>query len=279
MIAERPSSRKLQFRVLPSQGRSFTSSRVCRGNRRRDVFCTASRKFDNLRRRQGTSPLWVERGLGQTDTFGLSCQTSKSLIQSYPWTKSRAGLTEQILSELHRPKYYPYSSYRGGFRGAQGIYLTKLTTGLTKAFRELADFEWPGNSGASKPGELPNQARKAALEFAEGERSQRESTFFRRNPRLREEAIKHHGLRCIACGLDFGERYGSVATGYIEIHHLNPLAERRDAAAGKPLMTLLDDVKPLCANCHRVVHRRQPPMSIAELRACLERESPATPPG
>jgi len=141
---------------------------------------------------------------------------------------------------------------------------------LTKALRELAGYEWLSNRAAVKPEELPSKVQTAALEFAEGERSNRETIFFRRNPRLREEAINRHGLRCIACRLDFGERYGSTGAGYIEIHHLKPLSERKDAAAGKPVMTSLDDVVPLCANCHRVIHRTQQAISIAELRACLE---------
>ena len=108
--------------------------------------------------------------------------------------------------------------------------------------------------------ELSHATRAAAFEFAEGERFQRESQFFRRNPRLREEAIKRHGLRCIACRLDFGERYGSAGAGYIEIYHLNPLAERRDAAAGGPTMTSLA----------RISHRRgmvfRDPTMIAQWR-------------
>ena len=118
--------------------------------------------------------------------------------------------------------------------------------------------------------ELSRRARDAAFEFAEGQRSQRESSFFRRNPRLREEAIKRLGVQCIACGLEFGKRYGPAGAGYIEIHHLNPLAERTDAAARVPRMTTVADLVPLCANCHRVIHRRQPAMSIAELKANLK---------
>jgi hypothetical protein len=171
-----------------------------------------------------------------------------------------AGLKELILAELiERPKYYPYAPYRGGFRGAQGIYLTKLSLGLTKAFCELVQLAPPAGS-----------ADKAAFEFAEGERSRRESSFFRRNPWLRQAAIERLGLRCVACKLEFRETYGPAGEGYIEIHHLNPLAERSDAATGKPKMTSVVDVVPLCANCHRVVHRQQPVMSIAKLESSLD---------
>jgi 5-methylcytosine-specific restriction protein A len=118
--------------------------------------------------------------------------------------------------------------------------------------------------------EVSERAQAAALEFSEGERSERERTFFRRNSRLREEAIKRLGVRCVVCRLDFGERYGSAGQGYIEVHHLNPFAERMDAIAGIAVLTKLDEVVPVCANCHRVIHRQRPAITISELKAALK---------
>jgi hypothetical protein len=206
-----------------------------------------------------------------TSYFRIELSEFREFNPNLPMDEIEDGLADLILSELlERPKYYPYAPYRGGFRGSQGIYLTRLSGGLTKAFRELVDLEWQANRAPSGHEELSRRAHAAALEFAEGERSRRESSFFRRNPRLREEAIKRFGVRCIACRFDFEEQYGSAGKGYIEIHHLNPLAERRDAAAGAPIMTTLEDVVPVCANCHRVIHRRRPAMSIADVKTILE---------
>ena len=131
---------------------------------------------------------------------------------------------------------------------------------MPKAFCELVQLDVPSGSAQ----------KKVALEFAEGERFQRESSFFRRNPGLRQAAIERFGLGCVACKIEFGEIYGAAGDGYIEIHHLNPLAERKDIALGVPKMTSVDDVVPLCANCHRVVHRQQPVMSIAKLKSSLD---------
>lgn len=200
--------------------------------------------------------------------FRVELKDFREFEPKLPMDEIEAGLEELILSELvDRPKYYPYAPYRGRFRGAQGIYLTRLSIGLTEAFHELVDLRWPTVEGPPTSEQISQRAQTAALEFSEGERSQREMSFFRRNPRLREEAIKRLGMRCVVCRLDFGERYGSAGEGYIEVHHLNPLAEREDTIAGTPIMTKLDEVVPLCANCHRVIHRRRPAMTIAELKA------------
>lgn len=178
------------------------------------------------------------------------------------------GLEETILSDLLlRPKYYPYSTYRDGFRGAQGIYLSKLSTSLLAAFRELsAERRIPDKISPT------DTTRTIALEYAEGERSLREYWFFKRNPALRAAAIDRHGLNCAACELNFTSKYGGLGEGYIEIHHLNPLAERNDGIRGT-LTTSIDDVVPVCANCHRMIHRRHPALSIGELQSLLRAAS------
>lgn len=176
------------------------------------------------------------------------------------------GLSEQILSDLVvRPTYYPYAPYRDGFRGAQGIYLTLLSAPLQHAFAGLIDRE---------EGSERTDTSEVTYEFAEGQRSFRETWFFKRNPGLRREAIRRHGLTCAACQFDFGATYGKAGDGYIEMHHLNPLAERVDAAKGRPIMTTIDDVVPLCANCHRVVHRKRPALTMSALTEALTIATP-----
>lgn len=176
-----------------------------------------------------------------------------------------AGLEDVIMADLlARAKYYPYSSYRDGFRGAQGIYLAKLSPALAGAFRELSDLSFRSEltDGAHTASDFANS-------FAEGERSRREATFFKRNPKLRSAAIDQHGLACFGCDFNFELAYGEVGAGYIEIHHLNPLAERNDSVKGEVEMTRIEEVIPLCANCHRIVHRRKKLLSLDDLRAAI----------
>lgn len=175
-----------------------------------------------------------------------------------------SSMGEVILSDIQdRPKYYPYVPYRDGYRGAQGLYLAKLTHSLSSALLDLCHVKV-----ADYPVADPATTLATTLEFLEGQRAQRESSYFKRNPGLRQAAILKHGMRCRACELSFGEKYGALGEGYIEMHHLNPLAERLGEVSE---VTSVDQVVPLCANCHRVVHRRRPALSIDELRAALLR--------
>jgi len=67
-------------------------------------------------------------------------------------------------------------------------------------------------------------------------------------------------LECEACGFDFAEAYGTRGEGFIECHHLKPLA----ALAGQR-NTRLSDLALVCANCHRMIHSKQPWLTIEEL--------------
>lgn len=85
---------------------------------------------------------------------------------------------------------------------------------------------------------------------------------------------REHCLRCEACGLDFEAIYGKRGHGFIECHHLAPLATLRP---GQP--TRLRDLALVCANCHRMIHRRAPWLSMGELKSLIaSARANATPP-
>lgn len=71
-------------------------------------------------------------------------------------------------------------------------------------------------------------------------------------------------LTCEACGFDFEATYGPRGAGYIECHHIVPLHE---AGEGR---TKLSDLALICANCHRMIHRRAPWPTPGELRHLIQ---------
>lgn len=89
---------------------------------------------------------------------------------------------------------------------------------------------------------------------------------FERKPANKEKAIKIHGLSCIACGFNFGQTYGSRGENYIEIHHINPLSTVKHEVVINPET----DLVPVCANCHRMIHRHKDNvLTIDELKRLL----------
>lgn len=88
---------------------------------------------------------------------------------------------------------------------------------------------------------------------------------YERISKYRDEAIAHHGKACMACKFNFAQSYGTLGDGYIEVHHAIPLSEKRKRTTDPKR-----DLIVLCANCHRMVHRkRNVCLTLDELRSKL----------
>ena len=91
---------------------------------------------------------------------------------------------------------------------------------------------------------------------------------YERDPAARKACLDHHGTRCQACDLDFGEKYGDIGHGFIHVHHITPLSQIRETHAVDPVK----DLVPVCPNCHAMLHINQgDPLSIVQLRDILDR--------
>jgi 5-methylcytosine-specific restriction protein A len=68
------------------------------------------------------------------------------------------------------------------------------------------------------------------------------------------------------CGVRFDAIYGpELARGYIEIHHTVSITKLNHKAPN------IDDLVPLCANCHRMAHRRRGEIvPIPELKKIIQ---------
>jgi len=82
----------------------------------------------------------------------------------------------------------------------------------------------------------------------------------KRSQKLREEKIKeikmwNNGkISCIVCNFDFSDKYDGHGEGFIEIHHLEPVSF---GSTSQDIQEALKKVVPLCANCHRMVHKNK----------------------
>lgn len=88
-----------------------------------------------------------------------------------------------------------------------------------------------------------------------------------RNRTAARQAKKFHGARCQACAMDFGERYGDLGKGFIEAHHLRPIATLEEGVPVK--YDVAADFAVLCSNCHRMIHRSPDPSDIVAFRSII----------
>jgi predicted HNH restriction endonuclease len=79
---------------------------------------------------------------------------------------------------------------------------------------------------------------------------------------------KTGALACEICAFDFAQRFGSLGESFCEVHHRLPLAE-----ADAPVATRLEDLAIVCSNCHRMLHRTSPALSVEGLKTLLTERS------
>lgn len=105
--------------------------------------------------------------------------------------------------------------------------------------------------------------------FPEGKQVLKQHLSRERNQRViqlsKAKFKEQHGkLYCQVCHFDFEQTYGLLGEDYIEGHHTKPVSEMADGEETK-----IEDIAIVCANCHRMLHRKRPWLSINELNMLL----------
>jgi hypothetical protein len=106
-------------------------------------------------------------------------------------------------------------------------------------------------------------------DFDEGFRTEVVKEVFYRNRNVVKAAKLKFGLKCSVCDFDFGNVYGAHGEGFIEMHHLNPIS------SGKR-KTKVDDLTPVCSNCHRMLHKGKELLTVKELKKVMENKKAST---
>ena len=115
--------------------------------------------------------------------------------------------------------------------------------------------------------EIGDEGEQGGQGVIEGTPVWRTHRTYERDSRNRARAIVYHGNTCLGCEFSFDNFYTPEhAREYIEIHHLHPLSE------GPRVVNPYEDLIPLCANCHRMVHRNGKDwLSLDELKQLISK--------
>ncbi|MGH9439380.1 MAG: HNH endonuclease [Terriglobia bacterium] len=88
---------------------------------------------------------------------------------------------------------------------------------------------------------------------------------YERSLSARVKCIEEWGVNCVVCGFNFEQTYGSRGAGYIHVHHLKPLGEIGTSYKLDPIK----DLRPVCPNCHAMLHRTIPAISVSDLKRII----------
>jgi 5-methylcytosine-specific restriction protein A len=126
----------------------------------------------------------------------------------------------------------------------------------------LSDFWIPKRSVHFFPDELQDEGT-----ITEGAKHQVTVNAYERDSIARQKCIDHYGTKCFVCGFLFESVYGEVAKDFVHVHHLRPLSEIGSEYAVNPV----EDLRPVCPNCHAVLHLGKPVFSIEEVIAFVRK--------
>lgn len=101
--------------------------------------------------------------------------------------------------------------------------------------------------------------------YAEGASSQVFVTKYERNPHARKACIEHYGLSCVVCDLNFEQFYGELGRNFIHVHHLIQVSKMEGHFRTDPIK----DLRPVCPNCHAMIHRKNKALSIEEIKSLI----------
>lgn len=165
-------------------------------------------------------------------------------------------------------RYPPKYAVSVAYKKVAGIYLHGFVGGReTNNFLASRGFTVVRKDG--KPvGVVPIDENEESS-FPEGAEKYRMHRSLERDSKIsrlakRKRLDRTGKLSCDVCGFSFQKRYGGLGIGFIEAHHTVPVSELR----GKQ-RTKLTDIALVCSNCHRMLHRERPWLSIRDLQQHL----------
>ena len=103
----------------------------------------------------------------------------------------------------------------------------------------------------------------------EGKRFDVVTNRYERNPLNRVLCLAKYGYTCQICGFDFEKTYGELGHEFIHVHHIIPVSQMGENYNVNPI----EDLIPVCPNCHAMLHRENPPIPPERLKELVKRNN------
>ena len=114
------------------------------------------------------------------------------------------------------------------------------------------------------PDEIP-----VGIKYTEGAVKKVTVNAYERDAAARKKCLEIYGHDCSVCGMNFADVYGTeIGESFIHVHHLKPLSQIGEAYQVDPR----NDLRPVCPNCHAMLHKNDPPFEIEELKNRLQQK-------
>ena len=187
---------------------------------------------------------WTNEDEGSKERYRVKIQYVKSLLDT-------PILLEQL--NLNESEYDPYL-----IKGQMASTMPLNPLAFKKILTLLENLE--SNVSETYPEE------NETLGLMEGKQIKSITNRYERNPLARELCLNHYGYDCSVCGFNFLKTYGEIGENFIHVHHLNEISQ-----VGKEYkINPITDLRPVCANCHSMLHKKKPAHTIEELKSLMK---------
>lgn len=112
---------------------------------------------------------------------------------------------------------------------------------------------------------LPEEITKDSVGYKEGAVQRITINKYERDPGARDACLDYYGTTCQACKVPMHQVYGLAGKDLIHVHHKKPLSQIKKEYIPDPIQ----DLVPVCPNCHAIIHREDPPMKIEKLQKII----------
>jgi len=131
----------------------------------------------------------------------------------------------------------------------------------------LETLGWVGNTPPPQPNSAEGPEKPKLFE---GAMKRAVVRGYERNPKARRKCLAHYGAWCIICGFNFKAAYGPAAEGFMHVHHIQMMQEKGTKHEVDPIR----DLRPVCPNCHSVIHIKLRPHTIEQVKEMVAARRP-----
>jgi len=194
-----------------------------------------------------------------SEDWKLTAQNQKS--KGYSQSREHIRLIEE---EGYRLMTFPMEPTEDSWQDGATAKIKRFTPVLTEKTLTRIGAVWY----AADPDATISLAEELATpeKYPEGARCSVTINAYERNPKARAACIAHHGHLCAACGFDFAAVYGAFGKDFIHVHHIKPIGKIGKQYEVDPKADLI----PVCPNCHAMIHRTEPALTVTQLREHIQ---------
>ncbi|WP_207781237.1 HNH endonuclease [Cupriavidus alkaliphilus] len=194
----------------------------------------------------------------------ISANSARHLLRGERYRRTLNGaLTRGLLERIHRET--GEAGLKLALTGlAAHIAYFEETVSPTPQQRAL-HAEFTALIRAEDPSAIPQEVTNDEASYPEGSVEQVLVNKYERNRAAREACIAAHGSTCAVCSFNFEAVYGELGKGFIHVHHLVEISSIGTEYSVNPVA----DMRPVCPNCHAMLHKERPALSVEALKAKL----------